>query len=177
MITSIEIAEEFNDMFPDYSLARRIAQAFEYKAITRQETTITIPVTLQFSLPIMLTRPKESLKHKRLKQVAYNKLRELGETNPKIEYYYGGYFDLYAEKLGISVECGRTNLWSLWEFMHFSPQLDKEYWLLQYPQSTTSKLIRFFHTSKTKKFVQRIDKASMKRIAKALEDEAERMKV
>jgi len=98
--------------------------------------------------------------------VAYNKLRELGEREPKIEYNYS---DLYAEQLGITVECGRANLWSLWQFLHY-PKEDKEFWLIPYPnEQEHQKIIRFFRTDNTKQFVTKKDHEMSARIAKTLE--------
>lgn len=163
-VEAIEIAVEFNDLFPSYSgTSTYIAEALNNGIIKREETVLDLPKSLQLSLTVFIIKRHEGSRHRFLKQFAYNMLKDLGEKTPLIEHHYA---DIYAPNLKLVIECGRTNLYSLWCFFRSN---DKEFWLLSYDCWPKLKLVKYLRTVKTSEFVSRIDREAIKKIADILE--------
>lgn len=163
---AIEIAIEFNDLFPSYGgTSEHIADGLNTGAIRREETILELPRSLQLSLTVFIIKRHEGSRHRFLKQFAYNMLKDLGEKTPLIEYEYT---DLYAPNLQLVVECGRTNLYSLWCFFRTT---DKEFWLLSYACWPKLKLVKYLRTEKTSEFVSSVDQEAIQQITNALEKE------
>jgi hypothetical protein len=83
---------------------------------------------------------RESVRHRALKKVAFQMLKELGDPNPQYEY---AYCDVYSEKFRIVIECGLTNIFKILE-VFFQWHMADEVWVLDYPNKDGfSELVKF----------------------------------
>jgi len=74
---------------------------------------------------------RESEKHRALKKIAFQMLKEMGEPNPEYEF---NYCDVYSPKLRIVIECGNTTANKILEEL-FRWCTANQLWILDYPNS------------------------------------------